>query len=104
MSAEHICPHEEVFQEYGKKIAELEAHVNYKDKRIDELIKDQKKMEDKIDKIDDKLDTIMIKSVQGDNDNDKRLTSLETTVKVLKWCVSILFGSGLVWVILNFAR
>ena len=104
MSAEHICPHEEMFQDYGKKIAELEARTNYKDKRIDELIKDQKKMEDKIDRIDDKLDMIVLKSIQGDNTHDKRLTRLETTVKVLKWIVGLLFGSGLVWAILNFAR
>jgi len=104
MGNEHSCPHEEEFREYGRKIAEIESHVNYKDKRIDELISDQKKMEDKIDKIGDKLDTIMLKSVQGDNDNDKRLTSLETTVRVLKWIVGLLFGSGIVWIIVNFMK
>lgn len=101
---EHICPHEEEFQNYGKKIAELEAHVNYKDKRIDEIIKDQKKFDDKLDKVNDKLDTIMMKSIQGDNNVDKRVTSLETTVKVLKWVIGLFFGSGIVWAIVNFVR
>jgi len=100
--SEHLCPHEEEFQNYGKKIAELEAHVQYKDKRIDELISDQKKMEDKIDKIDDKLDMIILKSVQGDSDIDKRVTSLETTVKVIKYVGGLLFGSGIIWAIINF--
>ena len=104
MAAEHICPHEEEFQNYGKEIAELKAHVDYKDKRIDEIIKDQKKFDDKIDKIGDKIDTIMMKSVQGDNDVNNRVTSLETTVRVLKWIVGIVFGSGIVWIILNYAR
>ena len=104
MSVEHICPHEEEFQNYGKKIAELEAHVNYKDKRIDEIIKDQKKFDDKLDKVNDKLDTIMMKSVQGDNDVNQRVTSLETTVRVLKWVVGLVFGSGLLWVIINYVR
>ena len=104
MVAEHICPHEEEFQNYGKKIAELEAHVNYKDKRIDEIIEDQRKLDEKIDKIGDKLDTIMMKSVQGDNDVDKRVTSLETTVRVLKWIVGLLFGSGLLWILINYMR
>lgn len=104
MAAEHICPHEEEFQNYGKEIAELKAHVDYKDKRIDELIQDQKELDGKIDKIGDKIDTIMMKSIQGDNDSDRRLTSLETTVRVLKWVVGLLFGSGIVWIILNYAR
>lgn len=97
----HPCPHEDEFRSYSEKIAELEAHVNYKDKRIDELIKDQKKMEDKIDKIATDVNTIMLKSIQDDNNIDKRVTSLETTVKVIKWGIGLLFGSGLVWLIWN---
>jgi len=99
---EHICPHEEEFQNYGKKIAELEAHVNYKDKRIDELIEDQKKLDDKMDKIGDKIDTIMMKSIQGDNDVNQRVTSLETTVKVLKWVMGFIGIGGFVWIIKSF--
>lgn len=102
MAAEHICPHEKDFQSYGNKIAELEAHVNYKDKRIDELIEDQKKMDSKMDRIDDKIDTIMMKSIQGDNDINQRVTSLETTVKVLKWVMGFIGISGLVWAIKTF--
>ena len=101
---EHTCPHEEEFQNYGRKIAEIEAHIDYKDKRIDELIKDQKKMEEKLDKIGDDVNTIMLKSIEGDNNMDKRVTSLETTVKVLKWVVGLVFGSGLIWVIITFAK
>lgn len=101
-ASEHLCPHEEEFQNYGKKIAELEAHVNYKDKRIDELIEDQKKMDSKMDKIDDKIDMIMMKSIQGDNDVNQRVTSLETTVKVLKWVIGLIGISGLVWAIKTF--
>lgn len=101
-ASEHLCPHEEEFQNYGKKIAELEAHVNYKDKRIDELIEDQKKMDSKMDKIDDKIDMIMMKSIQGDNDVNQRVTSLETTVKVLKWVIGFVGISGLVWAIKTF--
>ena len=102
MAPEHICPHEKEFQNYGKKIAELEAHVNYKEKRIDELIEDQKKMDSKMDKIDDKIDTIMMKSIQGDNDVNQRVTSLETTVKVLKWVIGLAGVTGIVWAIKTF--
>lgn len=102
MAPEHICPHEKEFQSYGKKIAELEAYANYKHKRIDELIEDQKKMDSKMDKIDDKIDKIMMKSIQGDNDVNQRVTSLETTVKVLKWVMGFIGISGLVWAIKTF--
>ena len=98
----HDCLHEEQLKSQSEKIVELEAHVNYKDKRIDELIKDQKAMEKKIDNIAATLNTIMLKSVQDDNSIDKRVTSLETTVKVLKWIMGLLFGSGILLAILKF--
>ena len=100
----HDCVHEEQIQEQTRKLTELEAHVDYKDKRIDELIKDQKRMEDKLDTIGDNLNQLMLKSVQDDNNIDKRVTSLETTVKVLKWVVMLLFGSGVLWLILGFIK
>ena len=43
-------------------------------------------------------------SLKDDKDIDKRLTSVETTVRVLKWIVTLLFGSGVMWVILSFVR
>ena len=37
MMSEHTnCIHEEQLSGQSRKLAELEAHVNYKDKRIDE--------------------------------------------------------------------
>jgi peptidoglycan hydrolase CwlO-like protein len=80
----------------------LKTRADYKDKRIDELYNKMEKMENKIDTINENVNTIMMKSVQGDSEIDKRVTSLETTVNVLKWVTTLLFGSGLVWVVYSF--
>ena len=95
----HECIHSELLQDHNLQINDLKNELNYKKERLDS-------MDEKIDKIDKKIDTlttnvntIMLKSVEGDNDIDKRLTSLETTIRVLKWVVTFLFGSGLIWVL-----
>ena len=89
-----------IFEVYGRSKAEKEA--DYKDKRIDELYDKIEKMENKIDTINENVNTIMMKSVQGDSEIDKRVTSLETTVKVLKWLTGLLFGSGVLFVVYSF--
>lgn len=100
----YICIHEQRLGEAENRLTELETRADYKDKRIDDL-------KDKMDEIDDKLDTIaenvhllQLQSVQDDKDIDKRVTSLETTVNVLKWIITLLFGSGLVWIIFTYIK
>ena len=102
MAIEYDCIHEELLQTQTKDLERLKTRADYKDKRIDELYDKIEKMENKIDTINENVTKIMMKSVQGDSDIDKRVTSLETTVKVLKWVTTILFGSGIIWAIYSF--
>lgn len=102
MAIEYDCIHEELLQSQTKDLERLKTRADYKDKRINELYDKIEKMEDKIDTINENVTKIMMKSVQGDSNIDKRVTSLETTVKVLKWVTTILFGSGILWVIYSF--
>ena len=102
MAIEYDCIHEQLLQSQTKDLERLKTRADYKDKRINELYDKIEKMEDKIDTINENVTKIMMKSVQGDSDIDKRVTSLETTVKVLKWVTTILFGSGILWVIYSF--
>ncbi len=102
MAIEYDCIHEQLLQSQTKDLERLKTRADYKDKRIDELYDKIEKMEDKIDTINENVTKIMMKSVQGDSNIDKRVTSLETTVKVLKWVTTILFGSGIIWVIYSF--
>ena len=92
--AKYECLHEELLQNHNLKIVELEKEVEFKKEKIDQL---QLSME----KIDKKLDKLIEQSEQKDNDIDKRVTSLETTVKVLKWIIGLVFGTGLIWIIIN---
>ena len=102
MAVEYDCIHESLIQSHSTDIESLKTRADYKDKRIDELYDKMEKMGNKIDTINENVNTIMMKSVQGDSEIDKRVTSLETTVKVLQWVTTLLFGSGLVWVIYSF--
>ena len=102
MAVEYDCIHESLIQSHSTDIESLKTRADYKDKRIDELYDKMEKMGNKIDTINENVNTIMMKSVQGDSEIDKRVTSLETTVNVLKWVTTLLFGSGLIWVIYSF--
>lgn len=102
MSVKYDCVHEDLIQSHSTDIQSLKTRADYKDKRIDELYDKMEKMENKIDTINENVNTIMMKSVQGDSEIDKRVTSLETTVKVLKWLTGLLFGSGVLFVIYSF--
>ena len=102
MAVEYDCIHESLIQSHSTDIESLKTRADYKDKRIDELYDKMEKMENKIDTINENVNTIMMKSVQGDSEIDKRVTSLETTVRVLQWVTTLLFGSGIIWVIYSF--
>ena len=102
MSVKYDCVHEDLIQSHSTDIQSLKTRADYKDKRIDELYDKMEKMENKIDTINENVNTIMMKSVQGDSEIDKRVTSLETTVKVLKWLTGLLFGSGVLFVVYSF--
>ena len=94
--------HEEQIQENSRKISSLETRADYKEKRIDELYTKMEKMDGKIDEINKNVNTIIQSSIESDNQLELRLTKLETTVRVLKWITTLLFGSGLIWVIYSF--
>ena len=70
--------HEEQIQENAKKIAELEAKNGFKAQRINELIKDNKRIESKIDKLTESVNKSILASVQGDSDLKERVLALET--------------------------
>ena len=100
----YICIHEDEFQKHSRKIAELETRADYKEEMIREMKQQMKELNDKMDKLSEDVNKAIKESIKDDSDIDKRVTSLETTVRVLKWIVGLLFGSGLIWVIINFTK
>jgi uncharacterized coiled-coil protein SlyX len=101
---EYTCIHEDEFQSHSRKITELETRADYKEEMIREMKQEMKELNDKMDKLSTDVNNAINKSIIGDNDIDKRVTSLETTVKVLKWIIGLLFGSGIIWIILTYVR
>ena len=102
MSETPCNEHEQQIQENSRQIAELQTRAEYKERRIDELYNKIEKMEDKIDNINENVNKIVQSSIESDNKLEQRLTKLETTVKVLKWVTTLLFGSGIIWVVYSF--
>lgn len=96
------CFHEDIFQEHTRKIEALETKANYKEEMIKELKQDMKDLNDKMDKLSEDVNEAIRNSITGDNEIDRRVTSLETTVKVLKWVIGLLFGSGILFAIYSF--
>ena len=60
------------------KIAELDAEITFKQKRLDDIDRKMEKMDEKLDKLNDNMNTIIQQSIQSDNDIEKRIVALET--------------------------
>ncbi|MBR3139506.1 MAG: hypothetical protein IKF11_01380 [Methanobrevibacter sp.] len=86
--AQYECMHEEQIQKISQKTAELEAKNGFKEQRIAELIKNNRNIERKIDKLTDTVNQVMLNSVQDDNQLNQRVTSLETQIKTQNEVIS----------------
>ena len=95
---EYICIHEDKFQEAETKLSHLEARMEFKEEKIDQLVLDFKKMDEKLDKINENIYQLQLESAKDDFNIDNRVTQLETTVRVLKW-VSVFLVSVVVMAI-----
>lgn len=73
--------HEQQIQENSKKIAELETRADYKDVRITELIENNKRIEAKLDKLNETVNTVVVNSIKDDNDLKQRVVTLETKIE-----------------------
>ena len=78
------CLHEEQIQNQSRKITELETRADFKDKRIDGVYVKIDKMEDKLDKLNENVNTLLLQSKQGDTDLELRLKAIETELALQK--------------------
>lgn len=76
-SREHICIEKEQLSNQSRKIAELEARADYKDKRVDE-------MNTKLDKLIDSFNEFKMESTHGDTGLELRLKAIETELAIQK--------------------
>ena len=72
------CMHEELLQSHSLQIKAVETELAYKREKLDELKADNKRMEQKLDEINKKVNEIVLASKTDDDKLDKRLTAIET--------------------------
>ena len=73
--------HEAQIQENSRKIAGLETRADYKDKRINELIENNRRIESKLDKLTATVNESILASIKDDNNLNNRVIALETQIK-----------------------
>lgn len=96
MTSNHDCIHEDQFIGQSRAIERLDAELHYKKERLDELKKDNERMEKKLDEIKNCVNEIILASKRDDdrlkdfiNNQNNRITALETTNKTLKWVIGL---------------
>lgn len=60
------------------KLAELEAEVTFKQKRLDDIDRKIEKMDEKMDQLNESINKLIVKSQQDDNLIERRLVAMET--------------------------
>lgn len=100
----YTCIREDVLADHGTKLTELATEVHFKKEKIDKLMEDQQRMEDKIDNLTSVVSNLQLQSLRDDKDIDNRVARLESTVQTLKWILTLLFGSGVVWIVFNLLK
>lgn len=81
MVPEHNCLHEGLIQDSSRKISELETKHEFKEKAINELKEDNRRIEAKIDNLTDTVNKVMLNSIKDDKDIANRVTNLETKIE-----------------------
>lgn len=86
---EYACIHEEKLQEHDTKLENLNVRLDYKEDKINTIIKNNERMESKIDKLTELIHQLELESAQDDYNIDSRVTSLEATINTLERVVII---------------
>lgn len=94
----HECIHEDMLMGQSRAIERLDAELEYKKERLDDLKEDNKKMQKTLEEIKTDVNQIVLKSKQDDDylkdiisKQDNRITALETRNSTLQWVIGIGF-------------
>ena len=60
------------------KLAELDAEITFKQKRLNDIDHKIERMDEKIDRLNDSINKLIVKSQQDDNLIERRLVAMET--------------------------
>lgn len=73
--------HEEQIQNHSIQIKALETEIQFKKEKLDDLKRDNERMEQKIDDIKESVNEIILASKKDDDKLDKRLLKIETRLQ-----------------------
>lgn len=110
----HECLHEEKILGQSRAIERLDTELRYKKEKLDDLKTDNRRMEDKIDKLTESVNDLVLQSKTDDDKLELRLKAIETEQKVIKEMtennradtnlkftrISIIFGAISIFVLL----
>ena len=92
------CIHEELLQNHTLEINNITKELDYKKEKLDDLKKDNEKIQATLKNIQDNVNSIVLASKKDDdklkdlvNKQDQRITALETTNTTLKWVIGLGF-------------
>ena len=74
----HNCIHEEQIQGQSRAIERLDAELDYKKEKLNDLKEDNRRMEEKIDKLSSDINNFITESNTKDNELNNRLIKIET--------------------------
>lgn len=83
----YTCIREKQIGKHETAIAALEVRANYKEQMIEELKDSMHDMDEKLDKINNSIEDLKLKSSQDDFNIDNRVKALESKIETLKWVV-----------------
>ena len=78
------CIYEELLQNHSLEITEMKSELNYKKEKLDDLKKQNEKMQDTLEEIKEDINKIMLKSKDGDTELNQRIIKLENENKTLQ--------------------
>lgn len=84
MMEHSVCLHEEQLQGQSRAIERIDAELNYKKEKLQELKEDNRRMEEKLDDIKDCLNKIQVASNKNDSELEVRLKATETKIDDLE--------------------
>ena len=74
----HECLHEEKILGQSRAIERINAELDYKKEKLDDLKRSNERMEEKIDDIKDCINQLVVKSNSNDSALEARLVAIET--------------------------
>ena len=90
----HHCMYEDRWSHTESRLERIETKEDHNSDIVHEVKADMARFEEKLDKI---IYELHEQKIQSDN----RLSSVETVIRFTKWAIGLIFGTGVLWLLLQ---